>query len=103
MRCVGRALPRRKVGVGGLVVRAAQSSGLWPGGRITLREGREAGGRVEVVAARAEEGVEEDLGGARKVEARDGGGAREEELLSFGRGRRALGRGGGGGIRREAD
>lgn len=85
------------------MVRAAQSRGLWPGGRITFREGREAGGRVEVVAARAGRRVEEDRGGARRVEARDRGGAREEELLSLGRGRRALGRGGGGGIRREAD
>lgn len=53
MRCAGRAAPRRKAGFGGLAVRAAQSRGLWPGERITFREGREAGGRVEVVAARA--------------------------------------------------
>jgi len=102
MRLAGRSAPRRKVADGGLAVRAAQSRGLWPGGRITFREEREAGGRVDVDAAT--EGARElkGLGSARRVDAREGGGAREEEL-SFGSGRRAEGRSDGGGIRREAD
>ena len=90
----GTEVPRRKVGVGGETVRAAQSSGECPGGRMTLREGREEGGRVEVVAgmARDEVGFMRE-GGPRRVEAAEGGGE------SFGRGRRDEGRTEGGGIR----
>lgn len=91
----GTSAPRRNVGVGGLAVRWAQSRGEWPGSRRTFLEGgRVEGWRVEV--ERREAGArerEESGGGARRVDAVEGGGAwRVEEGAP-----RGVGSGGGGG------
>lgn len=92
----GTEAPRRNVGVGGLLVRCAQSRGEWPGERRTFREGfaEEFGERVEDVSCE----VEEVLGvvrlfvgprvGPRSVDAAEGGGFRA--LLAFGRGFRKV-------------
>jgi hypothetical protein len=80
--------PRRVEEEGGLRVSAAQSSGEWPGGRSTFREGRWEGGRVEVDAATGARLDAPLRGGARREEAADGGGLRE---LVLG-GRRGSGR-----------
>lgn len=48
MREGGREAPRRKVGVGGFLVKRAQSRGEWPGSSKTFLEGRRGVGRVEV-------------------------------------------------------
>lgn len=70
MRLGGTSAPRRKVGVGGLAVRCAQSRGEWPGSRRTFFEGRVEGERVEVEGARdVGEGFEEFEGEARRVDA----------------------------------
>lgn len=87
MRAGGTAAPRRKVGVGGCLVRWAQSSGEWPGSSTTFFEGRFAGARVDVEGA--SEGGEEPRdrdGGGRRLEAADGGGCSVEGAR--GRGRR---------------
>ena len=63
MRCGGIEAPRRKVGLGGLVVSWAQSRGEWPGERRIFLEGR--GGRALVVW------------GVRRVDAWEGGERRE--------------------------
>ena len=77
---------------GGLLTRCAQSSGEWPGARRTFLEGREDGGREDAV------GASERDGGARRVEAAEGGGARVDDGL--GGARLAVGGGrDGGGIR----
>ena len=67
---------------------------------MTFLEGRDEAGRMDDVAAGldAKVGPRDLAGGARSVEAREGGVLRV--LESFGRGRRAVGRGGGG-IKRE--
>jgi len=52
MRLGGREAPRRKVVEGGLLTRCAQSRGEWPGARRTFFDGRDEGGREEVVGAR---------------------------------------------------
>ena len=75
MSCGGTSFPRRKVGLGGLWVKWAQSSGEWPGSRITFLDGRDNGARVEVVGARdVVVGAREREGGPRRVDAaeRDG-------------------------------
>lgn len=113
MSCNGTSAPRRKVGVGGLAVRCAQSRGEWPGSRRTFLEGRVEGERVEVDKDE-EGGAREREGGARRVEAVEGvvrrvvervGGARRVDLgvggggMSEGSGFRSafgFGRGGGG-------
>ena len=104
MSCGGTSLPRKKLGVGGLAVRCAQSSGEWPGSRRTFREGRAVGARVDEEGAREElGGARGREGGARRVDAADGGGRRAVEGLDGGlKVDGALGRGGGG-IREEAD
>ena len=53
-------------------MRCAQSRGECPGARITLREGRADGARVDVVGLRD---VDEEDGGTRRVDAAEGGGA----------------------------
>lgn len=95
----GRLGPRRRAEELGERVRAAQSRGLWPGERRTLREG------FLVVVVEAEGAVKEEEGGGPKVlgcggaVGRGGGGARREEAAEGG-GRsgaeRFDGRGGGG-------
>ena len=97
MRFEDSAAPRRNVGVGGWAVSCAQSRGECPGVRMTFLDGRAEGARVEDDTAREEEGACNRNGGPRRVDAADGGGL--GLLLAFGRGRRALGRGGAG-IRR---
>lgn len=68
------------MGVGGLEVRCAQSSGEWPGSRSTFLDGRAEGARVDVEGAREElGGAREREGGARNVDAVDGGGRRDVE------------------------
>lgn len=82
MRFWGTSAPRRKVGVGGLAVRWAQSRGEWLGSRRTFFEGREPGARVEVEGARDVRGGLRVFGvGARRVEAAEGGGRRAVEGL----------------------
>jgi hypothetical protein len=82
MRCGGTEAPRRKVGVGGYLMRWAQSSGEWPGERRTFFEGREKGERVEVEGAREDvRGPRDRDGGPRRVEAAEGGGRRFDEGL----------------------
>ena len=81
------------------MIRCAQSRGECEGARRTLREGRERGGSVEVVGRRREgEGVVR--GGARRVEAGEGGGRKVVVVVVVGVGRRVVpfeeGRGGGG-------
>ncbi len=77
MSCGGTSFPRRNVGLGGLWVKWAQSSGEWPGSRITFLDGRDNGARVEVVGARdVVVEVREREGGPRKVDAAEGGGRR---------------------------
>lgn len=78
MRLGGTAAPRRKVAEGGLLTRCAQSRGEWPGARRTFFEGREEGGREDVVGAREREG------GTRREEAAEGGGRRVEDGLGGG-------------------
>ena len=74
---------------GGLLTRCAQSRGEWPGARRTFFEGREEGGREEVVGAREREG------GTRREEAAEGGGRRVEDGLGGARFVIARGRDGG--------
>lgn len=75
MRFNGTSAPRRKVGVGGLAVRWAQSRGEWPGSRMTFLEGRFEGASVDIEGPREEEkGLRELDGGARRVVAAEGGG-----------------------------
>ena len=83
MSCGGTSLPRRKVGVGGLAVRCAQSRGEWPGSRRTFLEGRLDGERVEVVGARevVVGGAREREGEPRRIDAVDGGGRRAMDGL----------------------
>ena len=71
--------------VGGLAIRCAQSRGEWPGSRRTFLEGRLDGERVEVEREEIG-GAREREGGARRVEAAEGGGRRDVE--SFGGARR---------------
>ena len=75
MRWGGMSAPRRKVEVGGLDVNAAQSSGEWPGGRITLREGLWEGGSVDIDALVEVGRFDVREGGRRRVDAAEGGGA----------------------------
>ncbi len=93
MSCGGTSAPRRKVGVGGCAVRWAQSRGEWPGERRTFLDWREEGDRVEVEREREREEV--GVGGARRVEAVEGGGRRVVGSAGF-RFAVAVGRGGGG-------
>ena len=82
MSCGGTSLPRRKVGVGGLAVRYAQSRGEWPGSRRTFFDGRAEGERIDVVGAIEEVGgAGEREGGPRRVDAEEGGGRRVFEGL----------------------
>lgn len=60
-------------------MRFAQSSGEWPGSSCTFLEGRCEDGRVDAVGAEEEGAPRERLGGARRVEAIDGGGRRVED------------------------
>lgn len=77
MSCGGTSFPRRNVELGGFWVKWAQSSGEWPGSRITFLDGRDNGARVEVVGARdVVVGAREREGGPRKVDAAEGGGRR---------------------------
>lgn len=76
IRFGGTSTPRRNVEEGGLVVRCAQSSGECPGSRSTFREGRDEGARVEVDGADREFVWDARPGGARSVDADDGGGRR---------------------------
>lgn len=114
MRERGREAPRRKVGLGGWLVRWAQSRGEWPGSSKTFLEGREGGGRVDVerlvgVGARLEreeggrrsrvEG-EGDGGGCSRVSVGEvdcGAGFRRRGCVEEGRDRESVGGGGGGG------
>ena len=91
-------MPRRKLGVGGWDSRCAQSRGEWPGSRRTFFGRRALGARVEVEGAREDGGAREREGGARRVEAVEGGGRMGVEGLG---GARPVvlfegGRGGGG-------
>lgn len=69
---------------GGLLVRCAQSRGEWPGSSWTFLEGRAEGARVEVEGARREDVAGFRPGGARRVEAVDGGGRRDATFGGFG-------------------
>lgn len=82
--------------MGGLAIRYAQSSGEWPGSRRTFFEGRVEGDRVE---AEREDvgGAREREGGARSVDAVEGGGRRVVERV--GGARRVEAGVGGGGMR----
>ena len=78
----GTSVPRKNVGVGGEEVRWAQSRGEWPGLRRTFFGGRAGGASVEVLGAREDdEGTREPFGGARNVEAAEGGGQRVVESV----------------------
>lgn len=90
MRLGATEAPRRNVEEGGLWTRCAQSRGEWPGARRTFFEGREEGGRLEVVGAREREG------GTRREEAAEGGGRRVEDGLGGARFVVGGGRDGGG-------
>lgn len=80
MRFGGTSFPRRKVLVGGLAIRCAQSRGEWPGSRRNFFEGREEGARVDVEGARVDMGgAREREGGVRRVAAVEGGGRRVVE------------------------
>lgn len=96
MSCGGTSAPRRNVGVGGLVVRWAQSRGEWPGSRRTFLEGRVDGERVEVEREEVD-GARDRERGARREEAIEGGGRRVVERV--GAARRVEERFGGGGMR----
>lgn len=74
----GRFAPRRLLR--GSFVRVAQSSGEWPGPRITLWDGRWEGARVLVVRLLAAVGL-------RRVAAAEGGG-RRADAFTFGGTRR---------------
>ena len=75
----------------------AQSKGEYPGSRTTFLGGRKDGGSVDVDAARpASVSPGRRDGGPRRAAAEEGGGLREP--FSFGKGRRAEGLTGGGGI-----
>lgn len=74
----GRFAPRRLLR--GSLVRVAQSSGEWPGPRITLRDERWEGARVLVVRLLAADGV-------RRVAAAEGG-VRRVDVFTFGGTRR---------------
>ena len=81
----GTLAPRRNVSFGGWAVRWAQSSGLWPGERRTLREGVL---EMAVLPGERDEqngedfgGAREEDGGARRVEAVDGGGRRALDVV----------------------
>lgn len=82
MRCGGTEAPRRKVWVGGCLIRWAQSSGEWPGERRTFFEEREEGESVEFEgASEVDWGPRDRDGVARRVEAAEGGGRRLIEGL----------------------
>ena len=71
----GTDVPRKKVGLGGCRVSAAQSSGEWPGASVMAREGRAAGACVEALGLNADvEGGRFEVGGARRPAAKEGGG-----------------------------
>lgn len=80
MRLGGTLAPRRKVELGGFAVRCAQSRGEWPGSRRTFLEGRAEGAKVDIEGARDRlDAFAGPDGGARNVEAAEGGGRRVVE------------------------
>jgi len=82
MRLGGTSAPRRKVAVGGFAVRCAQSRGEWPGSRRTFLDGRIDGAKVDIEGARDRlDAFAGPDGGARNVEAAEGGGRRVVEGL----------------------